>query len=138
MKKLKKQFFKYLIAAGSGMSIDLIAYTILYHYILFHLHVPSFVISFSLGLITNFLVSKFFVFSESELNTRTQFKRFFVISVVVFLANLGFMQVLYTQIPKISETAPRIPFYGGFVRLVAGGTIAIISFLSHKFLSFEA
>ncbi len=138
MKKIKKQFFRYLIAAGSGMTVDLIAYTILYHFILFHLHFPSFIISFSLGLITNFLVSKFFVFSESELATKTQFKRFFLISIVVFLANLGFMQILYVQIPRISESLPKIPFYGGFVRLVAGGTIAIISFVSHKFLSFEA
>ncbi len=138
MKKLKKQFFKYLIAAGSGMSVDLIAYTLLYHYILFHLHLPSFIISFGLGLITNFMVSKFFVFSDSELKTQTQFKRFFLISVVVFFANFGFMQILYAQLPKISETIPKIPFYGGFVRLIAGGTIAIISFLSHKFLSFEA
>ncbi len=138
MDKLKKQFFKYLIAAGSGMSVDLIAYTLLYHYILFHLHLPSFIVSFSLGLITNFMVSKFFVFSNSELNTKTQFKRFFMISIMVFLANLGFMQILYAQLPKISESIPKIPFYGGFVRLIAGGTIAIISFLSHKFLSFEA
>lgn len=138
MKKLKKQFLKYLIAAGSGMTIDLIAYTLLYHFILYHLHLPSFMISFSLGLITNFLVSKFFVFSESELNTKTQFKRFFLISLVIFFANLGFMQILYAQLPRISESIPKIPFYGGFVRLLAGGTIAIISFLSHKFLSFEA
>lgn len=138
MEKIKKQFLKYLVAAGSGMSVDLIAYTVLYHFILYHLHIPSFVISFSLGLVTNFLVSKFFVFSESELNTKTQFKRFFLISVIVFFANLGFMQVLYIQLPKISESIPKIPFYGGWVRLIAGGTIAVISFLSHKFLSFEA
>jgi putative flippase GtrA len=137
MENIKNQFLKYLIAAGSGMTVDLIAYTILYHFILFHLHIPSFVISFSLGLITNFLVSKFFVFSGSQLSTKTQFKRFFLISLVVFFANLGFMQLLYTQIPRISESLPRVPFYGGIVRLVAGGTIAIISFLSHKFLSFE-
>ncbi len=138
MQKFKKQFFRYIIAAGSGMAVDLVAYTLLYHFILFHLHLPSFIISFSLGLITNFLVSKFFVFSESELATKTQFKRFFLISIVVFFANFGFMQLLYFQLPKISETIPKIPFYGGFVRLFAGGTIAIVSFLSHKFLSFEA
>jgi|YNPMSStandDraft_2_1061718.scaffolds.fasta_scaffold00942_3 putative flippase GtrA len=138
MKKIKKQFLRYIVAAGSGMTVDLIAYTLLYHFILYHLHIPSFIISFSLGLITNFAVSKFFVFSESELSTQTQFKRFFIISIVVFFANLGFMQLLYIQLPKISEAIPKIPFYGGFVRLLAGGTIAIISFLSHKFLSFEA
>lgn len=138
MQKIKTQFLKYLVAAGSGMLVDLLAYTVLFHFVLYHLHFPSLIISFGLGLITNFLVSKYVVFSQSTLETGTQFKRFLAISAVVFFANMGLMQVLYIQLPRISDLLPKLPFYGGIVRLVAGGSIAIVSFLSHKFLSFEA
>ena len=87
----------------------------------------SLICGFSCGLITNFTITKFFVFNQSEAKTRWQLLRFIMVAVVVLVCNYYFMWFLTAQ----------LKWYATISRAVSAVTVGIFSFTAHKFFSFK-
>lgn len=143
----QRPMLRYLSVASTATLIDATIYTWLFYHVfekkIVHVgkfaigpHLFSISISFTIGLLTNFWLSKKVVFKGSQLNTRTQFSRFLIIASIVFVSNwflTNFLVLKLTQLVATSST---------WLAFVARGAsaliIASISFFSHKFFSFES
>jgi putative flippase GtrA len=145
------QLLRYIIVAGLATIVDVLTFTALMHTVFKETtykrsDLIALSIGFSLGLITNFLLSKYYVFTYSQLGTDTQFIRFLVVALIVFGANYLLMRLLY----RISRLFPRTlvdhwdnrfdirRFKHLFIRGFSAGLIAFFSFLLHKWVSFES
>lgn len=142
-KLLRNRAFRYLVTAGIATVVDVIVFFIVSIFILneqdfliplfgkevlVKCHTAAIIPSFSCGLLTNFTLTKFFVFEESELRTRVQFFRFAIVAMVTFMANYGFMNILVSGL-GIDATVSR---------LISAITIGMLSFVIHKAFSFKA
>jgi len=130
---------RYFFAAGFATVVDVFIYFLMLHYVLekqdFELAVGyvvgapsiSLIVSYSCGLVTNFTITKYFVFAESELRGRTQFGRFVLVAAIVLVANYFFMNFLI----KV------VGIYPTPSRAMSALSIGIFSFLAHKLFSFK-
>ncbi|NBV13464.1 MAG: GtrA family protein [Sphingobacteriia bacterium] len=130
--------FRYGIAAGSGFTADQLVYLASYYWLLkgHNLNLfgymitprfPSLIMSFSAGLVVNFSISKYYVFRDSYLKGTTQLGRFMLVTVFIFILNYLFMRVLDDQ----------VHLEAGVSRFVAGASISIVSYFSHKMYTFR-
>jgi putative flippase GtrA len=131
--------FRYFVAAGTATVVDLTVYYLVFHHVFygemflkfntFEISIPSIclIVSFSCGLVTNFTISKYFVFKDSQLKTSTQFMRFLIVAVLILLANITFMNFLI----KIVGIFPTIS------RAISAVIIGLFSFILHKAFSFK-
>lgn len=138
-KLLNQSIFRYGIAAAIATGVDVMVYFLTFNYVLrkadFYFS-PSMVISaptvslavsYSCGLITNFTITKFFVFPGSDLRTRHQLMRYVMVAIVVLGLNYIIMSVL-------------IKGFGWFPT-IARATAAVLagfaSFATHRVFSFR-
>jgi putative flippase GtrA len=115
------QTFRYLACGGGNTLLDIILYYIMYNFVLHQqdVHLPSLTISspiaalfmaMSITLPTGFLLSKYIVFSESNLRGRIQLFRYFMQVAACLLLNYLFMKLfveylhIYPTISKIITT----------------------------------
>jgi putative flippase GtrA len=99
---LQIKAFRFILSGGTATMVDVGTYFVCLHYIFkspfvafgFTASVPviSLVVSYSIGFVTNFIISKFFVFKNSDLRTRIQLLRFFMVAVAVFCYELSDFQ----------------------------------------------
>src|ERR1700749_3203245 len=98
-KLLKNQVIRFILSAGAGFLVDVSAFYLFYHNLLTEktYHIISFTVrnstlslalSFFMGVVVNFLITRYFVFSESKLSPVKQFFRFISVAIVGFFANL--------------------------------------------------
>lgn len=129
---------RYIISGGTATVVDVVSFFIIFNYILekenLHFghvqigaHIASLCVSFTLGLITNFLITKYFVFNESNIRGREQFLRYIMVAVVTFFGNY-FMMKLLVDVFNVWPT---------MARLIAVGTIAVLSYRLHKVFTFK-
>jgi putative flippase GtrA len=85
------------------------------------------VVSYTCGLVTNFIITKYFVFTESELKGRTQFTRFVLVAILVLFANYILMSFLIKGLHIFPTPA----------RAISALSIGVFSFTAHKFFSFK-
>jgi putative flippase GtrA len=138
-KILQNKVFRYFIAAGTATVVDVVVYFITYNYILFKkdfalsdvivVSAPSIslVISFSCGLLTNFVISKYYVFTESNIKGRHQLVRYVLVALFVLMLNYFFMSFLIKG----------LNWYPTLSRVVSALTIGVVSFVFHKVFSFK-
>lgn len=130
--------FRYLVTAGIATVVDVVVYFLVFNYLLRKANIDissivvgaptaSLIISFSCGLVTNFLLTKNFVFSNSDLKSSVQFGRFVIVAIAVFISNYYFMNFLI----KVLDWYPTIA--RGFSAI----TIGVLSFITHKAFSFR-
>lgn len=140
---IKKVFqfklIRYGMAAGIATVVDVSIYFIAFNYIFkkqdIHLMqflvlgapTASLVLSYSCGLITNFTITKYFVFTESDLRGHHQLMRYVMVAVLVLFLNYGFMSFLI----RTMEWFPTI------ARATSAIIIGFISFAIHKVFSFK-
>jgi putative flippase GtrA len=140
---IKKVFqfklIRYGMAAGIATVVDVSIYFIAFNYIFkkqdIHLMqflvlgapTASLVLSYSCGLITNFTITKYFVFTESDLRGHHQLMRYVMVAVLVLFLNYGFMSFLI----RTMEWFPTI------ARATSAIVIGFISFAIHKVFSFK-
>src|ERR1044072_4858803 len=115
------QTFRYLACGGGNTLLDIILYYIMYNFVLHQqdVHLPSLTISspiaalfmaMSITFPTGFLLSKYIVFSESNLRGRIQLFRYFMQVAAWLLLNYLFMKLfveylhIYPTISKIITT----------------------------------
>jgi len=137
-KILKNQVIRFVFSAGVGFLVDISAFYLFYHnllvqktyHILFitvHNYTLSFSISFFLGVLVNFLITRYFVFSESKLPPYKQFFRFVSVAFIGYFANLAVLK-LFIQSFQMNPV---------IARPSAALSLFFLSFFVHKFFSFS-
>src|ERR1700744_911699 len=100
----KNQFARFILSAGVGFLVDISIFYLLYHNLLSQKHYDLFSarfknstislsISYVMGVIVNFLMAKFVVFTESRSKSSKQFFRFISVAIIGFFANLGMIDL---------------------------------------------
>lgn len=135
----KSKVLRYFISAGIATCVDVGTYYFSFNFLfrkvdldlagLFVLSAPtaSLFLSYSVGLLTNFTITKLIVFNESELKTRTQFFRFVLVAILVLGMNWLFMRWLIRGLEWFPTVA----------RACSALTIGVFSFLVHRSFSFR-
>ncbi len=135
---IANKIIRYFIAAGTATGVDVLVYFLCYNYlfqkndqeIIFTiLTAPtlSLIISYTCGLITNFLITKFFVFTESTIHGGYQFLRYLLVAFLILIANFYLMHYLIGS----------LDWYPTISRAVAAIVIGALSFLVHRSFSFQ-
>jgi len=137
-KLLKSEVFRFIVSAGAGFVVDISAFYLFYHnllkestYQLMSVTVRnstiSLALSFFLGVIVNFLITRYIVFTESKSTPQKQFIRFMSVAIVGFFANLTVVKILIQG----------FGFYPPVARIVAALSLFFASFFIHKVFSFS-
>jgi putative flippase GtrA len=137
-KLLQNQAVRFLFSAGLGFIVDIAAFYILYNYLFTSAHYQvlgyqvtnnnlAFTISFCMGVMVNFLVNRYMVFTESTLSPSRQFLRFISVAFVGYFANLGLLNLYINN----------LHIYPPVARPAAALSLFVASFFVHKFFSFN-
>jgi len=136
---LDSKVFRYFISAGIATWVDITVYFLAYNYIYQKADIDLFgvltvsaptaslCLSYTMGLLTNFLITKFLVFKDSDLETYKQLFRYLMVAMLVLMLNYFLMNFLIKQL----EWFPTI------ARAISALTIGIVSFSIHKAFSFK-
>jgi putative flippase GtrA len=134
----KNQLARFVLSAGMGFLVDISIFYLLYHnvliqkrYHIFNTEVKnstlSLAISYCLGVVVNFLITKYLVFSESTSSSRKQFMRFASVAIIGFFANLAMIDILihyFNMYPPLARPAAMLSLF-------------FASYFIHKFFSFS-
>jgi len=137
-KLLDNQVVRFVLSAGVGFVVDISAYYLFYHNVFqqklykvlgFTIRnvTLSLAISFFLGVLVNFAITKFLVFAKSESSPQKQFFRFIGVAIVGFYANLELLKVMVNFLNMDPPVA----------RPLAALSLFFASFFVHKFFSFS-
>jgi putative flippase GtrA len=138
-KVLQSKVFRYFLSAGIATWVDIIVYFIAFNYIYqkediqlfgsFVISAPtaSLVLSYTAGLLTNFFITKYIVFTESDLETHKQLFRYVLVALGVLLLNYLLMRFLIRE----------WHWYPTVARAFSAIAIGVCSFLVHKSFSFK-
>jgi putative flippase GtrA len=137
-KLINNQVVRFVLSAGAGFLVDISAFYLFYHNLLtqktYHVFQAtvrnstiSLAISFFLGVMVNFLITRYLVFNESKLAPYKQFVRFISVAIIGFFANLGVIKILIQD----------FGMYPPLARIVAALSLFFASFFVHKLFSFS-
>ncbi|MEO6151364.1 MAG: GtrA family protein [Mucilaginibacter sp.] len=135
---MQSRIFRFLLSAGSGFLVDVSSFYLLFNYlftsrkysVLFFTmgnHTLSLMVSFSLGVIVNFLMTKYIVFTESKLSPQTQFFRFATIAIIGLFASMLIMD-FFIKVLNI---------YAPLARVLTALSLFTASYFIHKFFTFD-
>lgn len=139
-KKLyNNRVLRYFFSAGSATLVDIISYFFIFNFVFdktdiklgmfYVISAPtaSLLVSYTLGLIANFTITRTIVFNNSDLRLSSQFFRYVLVAFLVLVANYYLMSFLI----KVLEWYPTIS------RAFSAIVVGLGSFLLHKFFSFR-
>jgi putative flippase GtrA len=137
-KLFKSEVTRFILSAGIGFLVDVSSFYLFYHnlltkkkyFILFFTvrnYWLSFSISFFLGVMVNFLITRYFVFTKSTTKPVKQFVRFISVAIVGYFANLTLLTVFVAD----------LNIYPPLARIVAALSLFFASFFVHKVFSFS-
>jgi putative flippase GtrA len=130
---------RYLVSAVTATLVDVGMYFIAFNYLFRKIDIPiigsfvltaptsSLMLSYSCGLVTNFLITRHFVFTESDLKAHHQFLRYVMVAFVVLILNYFLMRILIRQ----------FEWYPTLARAFSAVSIGVFSFFTHKAFSFK-
>jgi len=133
-KLFKNQVARFILSAGVGFLVDISAFYLFFHnlftqknYTVLSFTVRNFslslAISFFLGVLVNFLITKYLVFTESTSSPYKQFFRFIAVAIVGFFANWGVIKFFVLS----------LNMYPPVARILAALSLFFASFFVHKF-----
>ncbi|MDB4926504.1 GtrA family protein [Mucilaginibacter sp.] len=137
-KLFKNQVARFVFSAGAGFLVDVFAFYMFYHNFLeqptynvlsytFDNYTISLAISFFLGVVVNFLITRYMVFNESVSSPAKQFIRFVTVAIIGFFANLSLLDIFIRS----------LNMYPPMARVAAALSLFFASFFVHKFFSFS-
>ena len=137
-KLLNNQVLRFILSAGVGFLVDISAFYLFYHnllvqktYVIFSFVVRnstlSLSISFFMGFVVNFLITRYFVFAESKSSSSKQFIRFISVATIGFFANLGVLELFIKK----------FHMYPPVARITAALSLFFASYFVHKAFSFS-
>jgi len=136
---LELKIVRYFFSGVTATLVDVSVYFIAFNFLFKKIDIPvyesyvltaptaSLLLSFSCGLVTSFLLTKYFVFTESDLKGHHQFMRFLLVAFIIFVLNYFMMRILIRQ----------FHWFPTIARAFSSVSIAIISFFSHRFFTFK-
>jgi putative flippase GtrA len=137
-KLLDNHIVRFVFSAGLGFLVDISAFYLFYHnflvqktYNILTITVRnstlSLALSFFMGVVVNFLITKYFVFSQSKSSSLKQFIRFASVAIIGFFANLAILKVFIQD----------LDMYPPVARPLAALSLFFASYFIHKFFSFS-
>jgi putative flippase GtrA len=134
----KSHVVRFLLSAGAGFAVDIAAFYLLYHnlfeqktYGLLSYTIRnstlSLSISFFLGVMVNFIMTRYLVFNQSKLPAYKQFIRFISVAVIGFFANLIVLKFMIQQ----------LNVYPPLARIFTALSLFSASYFIHKLFSFN-
>lgn len=137
-KYLPRDLFNYLFCGSANTFLDSFLYFIIYNFVLLKqniefgyftisAHIMAYIIVFPITFITGFWLSKYVTFSESNIQGKTQLKRFGVTISLTLLVQYGLLK-FFVDI---------CGFYPTPSKLVSSLFAAIITFIQHRFYTFQ-
>lgn len=137
-KLVKNQVFRFVFSAGMGFLVDISVFYLFYHnllvqhtYQVFFFTVRNFTISlatsFFIGVLVNFLITRYLVFSESKSKPSKQFVRFISVAIIGFFANWAVVKLLVQT----------FGIYPPMARIMAALSLFFASYFIHKVFSFS-
>nr|WP_294793565.1 GtrA family protein [uncultured Mucilaginibacter sp.] len=137
-KLLKNQVVRFILSAGAGFLVDICAFYLLYHNFFerpvytfwgygFDNYKLSLGVSFFMGVMVNFLITRYFVFNESASTPVKQFIRFSAVAIIGFFANLALLDFFVQT----------VEMYPPVARITAALSLFFASFFVHKVFSFS-
>ena len=134
----QNKFARFLLSAGSGFLVDVLAFRVFEGYVftakkylLFGHYTSnialSLIVSFTLGVAVNFLITRYLVFNDSRLPFAQQFLRFALVAFVGYFANLEVLKLFVRYL----HLAPSV------ARITAALSLFFASFFIHKVFSFN-
>ena len=135
---IDKQTFRYLACGGSNTVLDVLIYAISYNFILgkemIHMglvtiapHIAAFLISFSISFPLGFALSKYVVFTESNLRGRIQLFRYALLVSMCILLNYFFIKLFVEW----------CGFYPTPSKILTTAIVAIFSYISQRNFTFK-
>jgi len=135
---INQQTFRYLACGGSNTMLDIIIYWFSYNYILdkqtvhiagLHIapHIFAFMISFSISFPLGFMLSKYLVFSESNLKGRVQLFRYAVLVSMCIVLNYVFLKLFVDG----------FGWYPTPSKILTTALVAIFSYVSQRNFTFK-
>ncbi|MGQ9863181.1 MAG: GtrA family protein [Bacteroidia bacterium] len=133
-KKEGKRFLRYAMVGGVATGVDIGVYTLLRE-VWGVKHWVALFLSFSSGILTNFVISRSFVFEAQAWYWGGQLRRFIISSVLVFVFSGVLMQLMY----RILDLWPFLhSSWDSFVvRGVVSGITLFLSYGLHRVYSFR-
>jgi putative flippase GtrA len=137
-KMMPFQTFRYLACGGGNTALDICLYFISFHFILkeqdvilpfitIQAHIAALFMALAVTFPTGFLLSKYIVFSESNLRGRVQLMRYFMLVGTCLLLNYGFMK-LFVDV---------MGFYPTPAKILTTCFVVIFSYLTQKKFTFK-
>jgi putative flippase GtrA len=137
-KLLDNHIVRFVFSAGLGFLVDISAFYLFYHnflvqktYNILSITVRnstlSLALSFFMGVVVNFLITKYFVFSQSKSSSLKQFIRFASVAVIGFFANLAILKLFIQD----------LNMYPPVARPLAALSLFFASYFIHKAFSFS-
>lgn len=138
-KLFRHKIIRYGLAAAIATAVDITIYFLAFNFIFKKQDVNFFnflvvsaptvslVISYTCGLFTNFTITKYFVFTESDLRGHHQFLRYLMVAVLILFLNYSFMSFLIKG----------LQWYPTVSRAVSAIVVGFVSFAIHKTFSFK-
>ena len=135
---IKNQVIRFVLSAGAGFLVDISVFYLFYHNLLSQktYNILSLVvrnstlslsISFFLGVLVNFSITRYFVFSESKSSSSKQFFRFISVALIGYFANLGVLQLFIKY----------FHMYPPVARIITALSLFFASYFVHKAFSFS-
>ncbi|WP_295796097.1 GtrA family protein [Mucilaginibacter sp.] len=137
-KLLDNHIVRFVFSAGLGFLVDISAFYLFYHnflvqktYNILSITVRnstlSLALSFFMGVVVNFLITKYFVFSQSKSSSLKQFIRFASVAIIGFFANLAILKLFIQD----------LNMYPPVARPLAALSLFFASYFIHKAFSFS-
>ena len=130
--------FRYAVCGGSNMLLDIFIYYVSYNFILhkqildlgfiaFKPHIAALWMAFCVSFPVGFLLSRYVVFTKSELRGSIQLFRYILIVAVNLVLNYAFLKTLVEY----------MNFYPTIARIFTTCILVTFSFLSQKHFTFK-
>ncbi|MHB1920938.1 MAG: GtrA family protein [Chitinophagaceae bacterium] len=137
-KWINLQTFRYLACGGFTTFLDILVFFLSFHFILHekmvHLgvvtispYIAAFMMSFCISFPTGFMLSKYIVFQQSNLQSRIQLFRYFVLVGCCILLNYVFLKFFVEQ----------CHFFPTVAKLITTVFVAFFSYLTQKNFTFQ-
>jgi putative flippase GtrA len=137
-KLAKNQVLRFLVSAGTGALVDVSTFHLFYKNIFekssyqvfgltFGNYTLSLAVSFFLGVIVNFSITRYIVFYESKSRPTKQFIRFITVAIVGYIANWAIVKLLIVKLHINPDIA----------RAAAISSLFFASYFIHKVFSFS-
>jgi putative flippase GtrA len=137
-KLVKNQVFRFVFSAGIGFLADICAFHIFYYHVFvqktyqilaytFGNYTLSLAVSFFLGVVVNFSITRYIVFKESKSKPAKQFIRFISVAIIGYFANLFVIKLLIQTLNINADWA----------RIISALSLFFASYFIHKMFSFS-